>query len=532
MTEGDSKARDDFAVLGDLAPQQVRVRFPPSPTGNLHVGNVRSALFNWVFARHFGGTFVLRVEDTDAGRNLEESYQVLYDSLTWLGLTWDEGPLVGGPYGPYIQTERGDIYRDVVDKLRAANLAYRCYCTREEIEAREAARAAGAASGYDGFCRNLSEQRIAELEARSTPSVVRMRVPDADIAFDDLVRGPVRFAAAHVPDYVIVRANGEPLYTLVNPVDDSLMEITHVLRGEDLLPSTPRQIVLYDALKQIGVGSRRTPAFGHLPTVLGEGNRRLSKRDKGSGLAEYQQKGYLPEGLLNYLALLGWGIAEDRDVFTIAEMVEAFDIRRVNASPARFDARKCEAINAAHIRLLSPAELTENLVPFLAAAGLISEPPLPAERDKLAAATPLIQERINTLSEAVGLLAFLFLPDDKITIAPDAGLSADSIPTLTAAYEALAALNNFDAAAVESALRTALVDKLGLKPRLAFGPVRAAVTGSRISPPLFESIELLGRQSTLARTNAALTELGEPAFAESSQTRSTAPILRPGDVRP
>jgi glutamyl-tRNA synthetase len=532
VTEGDSKARDDFSVLGDLVPHQVRVRFPPSPTGNLHVGNVRSALFNWVFARHYGGTFVLRVEDTDAGRNLEESYQVLYDSLTWLGLTWDEGPLVGGPYGPYIQTERGDIYRDVVDKLRSARLAYRCYCTREEIEARDAARASGAPSGYDGFCRNLSEQRIAELEAGSMPSVVRMRVPDADISFDDLVRGPVRFAAAHVPDYVIVRANGEPLYTLVNPVDDSLMEITHVLRGEDLLPSTPRQIVLYDALKQIGVGSGRTPAFGHLPTVLGEGNRRLSKRDKGSGLAEYQQKGYLPEALLNYLALLGWGIAEDRDVFTIAEMVEAFDIRRVNASPARFDAKKCEAINAAHIRLLSPAELTENLVPFLAAAGLITDPPLPAERDKLAAATPLIQERINTLSEAVGLLAFLFLPDDKITIAPDAGLSADSIQTLTAAYEALAALNDFDAAAVESALRTALVEKLGLKPRLAFGPVRAAVTGSRVSPPLFESIELLGRQSTLARMNAALTELGEPGFAEANQTRGSAAISRPGDVRP
>jgi len=190
---------------------------------------------------------------------------------------------------------------------------------------------------------------------------VRMRVPDADIAFDDLVRGPVRFTAAHVPDYVIVRSNGEPLYTLVNPLDDSLMKITHVLRGEDLLPSTPRQIVLYDALNQIGVGSGRTPAFGHLPTVLGEGNRRLSKRDKGSGLAEYQQKGYLPEALLNYLALLGWAIAEDRDVFTIAEMVEAFDIRRVNANPARFDPRKCEAINGAHIRMLPPDELTQQL---------------------------------------------------------------------------------------------------------------------------------------------------------------------------
>jgi glutamyl-tRNA synthetase len=513
VTGGDTKDRDDWAVLGDVAPHEVRVRFPPSPTGNLHVGNVRSALFNWVFARHYGGTFVLRVEDTDAVRNLEESYQGLYDSLTWLGLIWDEGPLVGGPYGPYIQSQRGEIYRDVVSKLLAAKLAYRCFCTREEIEAREAVRLAGSPSGYDGFCRNLSEQRIAELEAMSVPSVVRMRVPDADIAFDDLVRGPVRFAAEHVPDYVIVRSNGEPLYTLVNPLDDSLMKITHVLRGEDLLPSTPRQIVLYDALKQIEIGSGRTPAFGHLPTVLGERNQRLSKRDKGSGLTEYQQKGYLPQALLNYLALLGWAIAEDRDVFTIAEMVEAFDIRRVNANPARFDAKKCEAINAAHIRMLPPAELTEKLVPFLAAAGLINQPPQPEERDRLAAATPLIQERINTLSDAVGLLAFLFLPDDKITIAPDAGLSADSVPTLTAAYEVLATVPSFDHVSVETALRTALVENLGLKPRHAFGPVRAAITGSRISPPLFESIELLGRQSTLARIAAALVELGEPESA-------------------
>ena len=239
---------------------QVRVRFPPSPTGNLHVGNVRSALFNWVFARHYGGTFVLRVEDTDAGRNLEESYQGLYDSLTWLGLTWDEGPLVGGPYGPYIQTERGDIYRDVVEQAACgqAGLPLLLHAGGD--------RGSGGGCGRSarrrvttGSAATSSEQRIAELEAMSAPSVVRMRVPDADIAFDDLVRGPVRFAAAHVPDYVIVRGNGEPLYTLVNPVDDSLMKITHVLRGEDLLPSTPRQIVLYDALKQIGVGSGRTP---------------------------------------------------------------------------------------------------------------------------------------------------------------------------------------------------------------------------------------------------------------------------------
>jgi glutamyl-tRNA synthetase len=500
--------RDDTRVLGDLAPEQVRVRFPPSPTGNLHVGNVRSALFNWVFARHYGGTFVLRVEDTDAGRNLPESYQVLYDSLSWLGLTWDEGPGVGGPYAPYIQSERVEIYRDIVARLLEAGLAYRCFCTREEIEAREAARPTGSPSGYDGFCRNLSPDRVAQLEALSTPSVVRMRVPDADIEFDDLVRGPVRFASAHVPDFVIVRGNGEPLYTLVNPVDDSLMQVTHVLRGEDLLPSTPRQIVLYDALAKIGAGSGRTPVFGHLPTVLGEGNRRLSKRDKGSGLAEYRQQGYLPEALLNYLALLGWAIAEDRDVFSLAEMVEAFDILRVNANPARFDPKKCEAINGAHIRMLDPKELTEQLVPFLVRAGLVSDPPLPGEQERLEAATPLIQERIATLSEAVEMLGFLFLQDQSIVIEPDAGLTSTSAPALDAAATALTALPSFDRAAIEQALRAALVDGLGLKPRLAFAPIRAAITGRRISPPLFESIELLGRRSTLARINAARASVG------------------------
>jgi glutamyl-tRNA synthetase len=494
---------DDPEVLGDLRPEQVRVRFPPSPTGNLHVGNVRSALFNWAFARHYGGTFILRIEDTDVGRNLEESYAGLIDALTWLGLDWDEGPIKGGPYGPYIQSERGAVYRDIVARLLEAGLAYRCYCTREEIEAREASRPAGSPSGYDGYCRSLDPERIRQLEAMSAPSVIRMLVPDAPIEFDDLVRGPVRFEAAHVPDYVLVRANGEPLYTLVNPVDDALMEVTHVLRGEDLLPSTPRQIVLYAALQQLGIGSGRTPMFGHLPTVLGEGNRRLSKRDKGSGLAEYRIQGYLPEALLNYLALLGWAIADDRDIFTMEEMVPAFDIRRVNASPARFDAKKCEAINAAHIRLLPVDELSERLVPFLVAARLINDPPLPDERSLLIAATPLIQERINTLSEAVELLRFLFVDDDELTIQPDAGLGTDSIEVLDATVRALTDVEPYESGSIEVALRSALVTELGLKPKLAFGPVRAAITGRRISPPLFESLELLGRPSALARLTAA-----------------------------
>ncbi|MFC7619223.1 glutamate--tRNA ligase [Microlunatus sp. GCM10028923] len=496
-------------VLGDLAPEQVRVRFPPSPTGNLHIGNVRSALYNWVFARHHGGTFVLRIEDTDAERNLAESYRNIYDSLSWLGLDWDEGPERGGEYGPYLQSERRGTHDDIAARLLEAGLAYKCFDTPAELEARQKDRPKGAPQGYDGIHRNLTPEQVAEFEAQGKPYVIRMKTPESGaITFTDLVRGEVSFDAAHQQDYVIVRANGNPLYTLVNPVDDALMGITHVLRGEDLLPSTPRQIVLYRALAEIGVGSGRIPIFGHLPTVLGEGNKRLSKRDQGGGLAEYQEKGYLPEGLLNYLALLGWGIADDRDVFTIDEMVKAFDIRKVNASPARFDPKKCEAINAEHIRLLTPEAFVEHLTGFLGRAGVIGDPATDAEQKLITDVAPLIQERINTLSDSVAMIDFLFATDDKIVIADDAGLKPDSAPVLDATIAALSGLATFDHEAIEAALRAALVDGLGLKPRHAFGPVRAAVTGKRISPPLFESLELLGRESTLARLTAARAGLG------------------------
>ena len=486
-------------VLGDLDPTAVRVRFPPSPTGNLHVGNVRSALFNWAFARHYGGKLVLRIEDTDTARNQEGSLEGLIAALRWLGLDWDEGPEVGGPYAPYVQTERFDIYAGVVGRLLAGGFAYKCYCTREEIDDRQKAAGRTGPAGYDGYCRDLTPEQIAGKEAAGVPAVIRVRVPDKPIDFVDLVRGPVHFEADNVPDYVIVRADGSPLYTLTNPTDDALMEITHVLRGEDLLSSTPRQIVLYQAFAELGIGSGRIPRFGHLPTVLGEGNRRLSKRDKGSGLAEYQQAGYLPAGLLNYLALLGWAIADDRDIFTMDEMVQAFDIRRVNANPARFDPKKCLAINAEHIRLLNEAELTTRMTPYLVDAGVLADPPTSRQMDILTRATPLVHERMNTLSESVALLDFLFASDEDIAISADAGLKADSVPVLDAAAAAITGLEPFSHEQIEAALRAALVEGLGLKPRHAFGPVRAAITGKRISPPLFESMELLGRDSCLNR---------------------------------
>ena len=492
-------------VLGDLAPEKVRVRFPPSPTGFIHVGNVRSALFNWAFARHFGGTLVLRIEDTDLARNTEEGYDSILGSLRWLGIDWDEGPEAGGEFGPYRQSDRFPIYADIAQRLREAGSAYDCYCTPDEVEARRKA-SGSKVQGYDGHCRELTNRQLQDFVGRE--SVLRLRMPDDAITFTDLVRGEITFQPENVPDFALLRANGDPLYTLVNPVDDALMEITHVLRGEDLLSSTPRQIALYRALKDLGIGTGE-PRFGHLPIVMGEGNKRLSKRDKGSGLSEYVERGFLPEGILNYLALLGWGIAEDRDVFTMDEMAEAFDIRRVNPNPARFDLKKCEAINAAHMRRLSVEEMTERVIPFLFRAGLTDEPPTDKERARLDAAMPLVAERINTLSESVDMLRFLFVaeadferdPEDVAKVLDESGREV-----VQASYDALSAVSEGDwtTAVIEEALRAKLVEELGLKPRNAFGPVRVAVTGRRISPPLFESLELLGRDLSLARHLSAL----------------------------
>jgi glutamyl-tRNA synthetase len=485
----------------------IRVRFCPSPTGSPHVGLARTALFNWAFARHVGGTFVFRIEDTDVLRDSEESYGLLLDVLDWLGLDWDEGPRVGGAHGPYRQSQRFDIYADVAHRLREAGRAYHCYCSQEELdERREQARAEGRTPGYDGHCRHLSEEQVVAFRNEGREPVLRLRMPDTPITFDDLVRGEITFQPEHVPDYVLVRANGHPLYTLVNPVDDALMAITHVLRGEDLLSSTPRQIALYDALGAIGVGDGTPPLFGHLPYVMGEGNRKLSKRDPEADLLLYRERGFLPEGLLNYLALLGWAIAEDRDIFTMQEMVEAFEIHRVNPNPARFDLKKCEAINGVHLRALSVEDLAERMAPHLQRAGLLGDRVSDAERATLLAAAPLVGERMTVLGEAVDMLGFLFVADEVFEVdAADAAkvLTEDGIAVVKASRAALESLPEWETSAIEEALRDALVEEMGLKPRHAFAPVRVAVTGRRVSPPLFESMELLGRERSLRRLDAA-----------------------------
>lgn len=480
-----------------------RVRFCPSPTGTPHVGLIRTCLFNWAYARHTGGTFIFRIEDTDAERDSEESYEQLLDALTWLGLDWDEGVVKGGPHEPYRQSQRTEIYQGIIDRLLLAGHLYESYVTPEEMEARNLANGRDPKQGYDNFERDLTADERAAFRAEGRSPALRLRVPDIDLGFDDLVRGPITFPAGSTTDFVLVRPNGAPLYTFVNPVDDALMGVTHVLRGEDLLSSTPRQIALYLALIDIGV-TTYVPRFGHLPYVMGEGNKKLSKRDPESNLFHHRDRGFIREGLLNYLSLLGWSIAADRDIFTLDEMAAAFDVTDVNPNPARFDLKKAEAINGDHIRLLSVEEFALRALPHLQSAGVVGDSPSSHERARLHEIAPHIQERTQLLGEIPDMIAFLFTDDSALTVADDARatLDGDAARILDAATEALTVLVDWSTANIEETLRATLIEGLELKPRSAFGAVRTAVSGRRISPPLFESMEILGRESSLARIAA------------------------------
>lgn len=489
----------------------VRVRFCPSPTGTPHVGLARTALFNWAFARHHGGTFVFRVEDTDATRDSQDSMDQLLEALDWLGLDYDEGPGVGGPYGPYRQSERADLHADVARQLLEAGLAYESFSTPEEVEERHRAAGRDPKLGYDNHDRHLTEDQKQEFRAQGREPVLRLAMPEEDITFHDLVRGEITFRAGSVPDFVIVRGNGQPLYTLVNPVDDALMRITHVIRGEDLLSSTPRQIALYRALIEIGV-AERVPTFAHLPLVLGEGSKKLSKRDPQSDLFLHRDRGFVREGMINYLALLGWSIGADRDIFDPEELVRAFDVRDVNPNPARWDQKKAESINGDHLRRLPLPEFTTRLLPTLREGGVLGAQSGMGDLARLEAVADLIHTRIQVLSEAVPMVAPFYLDAAELPVAEDARsqLKEDAPAVLDAAVAALEPISGarpgplgegveWTHERIEQALREALIEGMGLKPRLAFGPLRTAVSGQRVSPPLFESMEILGKEETLDR---------------------------------
>lgn len=493
-------------VNSEVSAEKIRVRFCPSPTGTPHVGMVRTCLFNWAYARHTGGTFVFRIEDTDAARDSQESYEQILDSLRWLGLDWDEGVEKGGPNGPYRQSERMDIYKDVAQKLLEAGYAYESFSTPEEIEERHKAAGEDPKLGYDGFDRDLTEEQKAAYRAEGREPVLRIRMPDEEVTFDDLVRGEITFKSGSVPDYVIMRANGHPLYTLTNPVDDALMDITHVLRGEDLLSSTPRQIVLYRALIDLGI-ARQMPKFGHLPYVMGEGNKKLSKRDPESNLLLHRERGMIPEGLINYLGLLGWSISPDKDIFTKDEMIAAFDISDVNPNPARFDDKKCVAINADHIRMLEVSDLRDRLIPFLNREGVISVESYGAADDetkaKLDKGSELAQTRIQLLGDAPQLMGFLFKTADEIEYDEKAvsKLKETAGDVLDAAIDAFEELSEsaFDVETIKSTVTSVIVEGMEIKPRFAFAPMFVAITGTNVSLPVVDSMALLGKGETLTR---------------------------------
>jgi len=484
-----------------MTARKVKVRFAPSPTGDLHVGNIRTALFDWAYARHTGGTFLFRIEDTDTTRVTDEYIQAAIDTLKWLGLDWDEGPEVGGPNGPYLQSQRLDIYAKWAQTFLDQGDAYHCYCSPDELEAvREEQRKANVAPGYNGHCRDLTADQIAAYKAEGREAVVRMRMPDGTTTFTDEIRGDVTFDHKFVPDFVMVRADGSPLYTLAVAVDDVMMGVTHVLRGEDLLSSTPRQIRVYQAM---GVKPEDYPVFAHLPFVMGQDNAKLSKRNGEVSIAWYREQGYLPEAICNYLALLGWSPGDDRENISMKELTELFTVEKVHSSPARFDMKKLEAINGDKIRALPLDEFAKWTIPFLKKADVIA-----GSEDEVALvmkALPLIQERIVKLDEAPALLKFLFVKN--FAVDPEAApkiSDAAAKDILKRSLKDLESLDSWSHESIEAALRASLIEELGLKPRIAFTALRIATTGSTISPPLFESMELLGKQACLERITAAL----------------------------
>ena len=487
--------------MNNQSQREVRTRFAPSPTGDLHVGNIRTALFDWAYARHTGGKLIFRIEDTDRERVTDEYINRAIETLQWLGLNWDEGPQVGGPYGPYLQSQRLEIYTHWAKTFVANGDAYNCYCSTEELETRrEKQRELNQAPGYDGKCRSLSADEISEFEKEGRKPVVRMRMPDGETRFTDLIRGEVTFEHKYVPDFVLMRADGSPLYTLAVAVDDVLMKVTHVLRGEDLLSSTPRQIRVYQAM---GVAPEDFPLFAHLPFVMGQDNAKLSKRNGEVSIAWYREQGFLPEAICNYLALLGWSPGDDVENITMEELVKLFTVERVNSSPARFDMKKLEAINGDKIRALTIDDFLSRALPFLMKDGVIQ-----GSDEEIAivkSALPIIQERIARMNEVTAMLKFLFVEDVIFDAESETKVKEEpSQHVISQALSALENVNDWKHEVIEAALRAVLIEKLGLKPRLAFGPVRIAVTGSHISPPLFESMELLGRARSLARLKAAV----------------------------
>jgi glutamyl-tRNA synthetase len=469
---------------------------------------VRTALYGWASARHTGGTFVLRIEDIGAPEAAAQPAAAAVETLHWLGLNWDEGPDQGGPYGPYRQSERIGLYHQWAQHFLDTGYAYWCYCSTEELQARrETTEDAPGPEDYDRYCRTLEPDQVQAYLAEGRQPVLRFRMPDGATTYTDLLRGEITVDHRDVPDFVLMHADGRPLYSLATAVDDATMRITHIIRGEDLLFATPRQIAVYRAM---GLPENEFPVFAHLPHLLGPDGRPLSRRDGALSIDAYRQQGFVPEALVNYLAGLGWALPDGRDDFTLDDLVGGFDLSAVSSTAAGFDPARLETLNAAKIGALTPADFARRVVPFLARAGLVTEPLSSDQMWFIRDGAPLIQDRLTRLTEAPAQLAFLLVPDpDFGARGPDAAavLTDDAATPLKAAAEALAAIPDWTAPAIEQALQAALADGPGLPPVTALDPVRVAITGRRDAPPLPESLVLLGRDASLARLAAAQASL-------------------------
>lgn len=481
----------------------VRTRIAPSPTGLPHIGNFRTIVFNWLFARHHGGKFVVRIEDTDVARRVEGAVEAILDGLRWLGLDWDEGPEVGGPHAPYLQSQRLPIYQEHADRLVRQGDAYHCFCTPERLAAmREEQQRRKQPPGYDRLCRTLSREEIDARLAQGLVPVIRFKVPlEGSTTFHDLIHGDITFPNAALDDFVIIKSDGYPTYHLAHLVDDHLMQITHVMRADEWISSTPRHILLYRAF------GWEPPKFAHVPQILGPDRSKLSKRHGATSVLAYRDMGYLPEAMLNYLALLGWAYDATTEIMSREELIRYFSIEKINKTGAIFDIAKLDWMNGYYIRQLSMPDLTSRLMPYLEKAGLATE----KDREYVERIVPLIQERIRKLSEVVELTDFFFADtleyDGRLLVAK--GLTAEaSLSALQAARGRLASLGEWDRTTLENAIRP-LAEELGVKTGQLFGILRVATTGRTAAPPLFETMEVLGRERVMPRIEAAEVRLEE-----------------------
>jgi nondiscriminating glutamyl-tRNA synthetase len=481
--------------------KEIRVRFAPSPTGPLHIGGARSALFNFLLAKKLGGKFILRIEDTDRERSSRESEVNIYESLKWLGMNWDEGPDVGGAYGPYRQMERLDIYQEYTQKLLAEGKAYYCYCSEEELEKeRQEALAQGGSPQYSGKCRLLSAEGREKYEAEGRKPVVRFRVPeDKEIVINDLVRGEVVFQSEEVGDFIIVKSDGIPTYNYAVVIDDALMQISHVIRAEEHLSNTPRQILLYEAL------GFEKPQFAHISLILGKDRSKMSKRHGATSVVQYKEEGYLPEAVVNFLALLGWAPEGEEEIFSLEELIKEFSLERVAKNPAVFDMEKLRWINGMYLRESSVEKLTELALPYLIKAGYVAEKPSPEEQKWVKLVMTALQERLSTIKE-VTEQAKTFVGEEVAIENEEAAavLEQETFPLVIRTFrDKLAVLEEITPQTVQALLKS-IMKELKLKGQFVYMPIRVALTGQQHGPDLFLIIEILGKDLALRRIERML----------------------------